>query len=190
MNIRATPLDGAYVVALDERRDARGFFARAFCQAEFAAAGLNPSCSQTNLCWNAVKGTIRGMHFQIPPHSECKLVRCVRGSVLDVIVDLRTESDTYMQHFAVELSSSNRLSLYVPPLFAHGYQVLEDDTELHYQMSDAYAPGSERGIRFDDQALGISWPLTVTAISAKDCSWPEFSAVERELRRVRQEQEA
>ena len=170
MRFTETPLAGAFVLELEPAADDRGFFARAFCQEEFAARGMNARCAQSNICLNRHKGTIRGMHLQLPPVAEAKLVRCTRGSLLDVIVDLRPESTTFLRHFAVTLSGENYRSLYVPPRFAHGYQVLEDDTELYYQMSEPYTPGFERGFRFDDPRIGISWPLQPTVMSVKDMS--------------------
>jgi dTDP-4-dehydrorhamnose 3,5-epimerase len=169
-----SPLPGAFIVELDPLADERGFFARAFCAEEFAAAGLDARCAQSNICLNTTKGTIRGMHLQLPPRAEAKLVRCVRGAVFDVIVDLRPGSETFGRHMAVELTAENRKALFVPPLFAHGYQVLDDDTELYYQMTEPYAPGQERGIRHDDRALEIAWPLPVTLVSPKDLGWPAF----------------
>jgi dTDP-4-dehydrorhamnose 3,5-epimerase len=165
-----TSLKGAHVVELEPAHDDRGFFARAFCAAEFEARGLDGRCAQSNVCLNHARGTIRGMHLQLPPVAEAKLVRCIRGSLLDVIVDLRPDSGTFLGHYSVTLSRDNRRSLYVPPMFAHGYQVLEDDTELYYQMSEPYTPGFERGFRFDDPQIGIQWPLPVSVISVKDAS--------------------
>lgn len=176
MKLTETPLAGAFVVDLEPATDERGFFARAFCAEEFAARGLDGRCAQSNICLNRSRGTVRGMHLQLPPVAEAKLVRCIRGSVLDVIVDLRPGSPTFLRHFAVTLSGENRRSLYVPPLFAHGYQVLEDDTELYYQMSEPYTPGFERGFRYDDARAGIAWALPVSLISAKDAALPPIGA--------------
>lgn len=175
MKFIETPLAGAWILELEPATDERGFFARAFCAEEFSSRGMDPRCAQSNLCLNLHAGSIRGMHLQLPPVAEAKLVRCIRGAILDVIVDLRPGSPTFFEHVAVELSAANRRSLYVPPLFAHGYQVLEDDTELYYQMSEPYTPGFERGLRFDDPALGIAWPLPVTLLSAKDAALPGTS---------------
>lgn len=172
MNFIETPLAGAFVIELEPASDERGFFARAFCAGEFAERGLDARCAQSNLCLNHRRGTLRGMHFQLPPVAEAKLVRCIRGAIFDVIVDLRPGSPTFLRHFGVTLSQENRRTLYVPPLFAHGYQVLEDDTELYYQMSEPYTPGFERGFRYDDPQAAISWPLPVTVISEKDASLP------------------
>ena len=177
-----TKLEGAFVIDLDRKEDNRGFFARAFCQRDFEEYGLEPVIAQANLAFNRRKGTMRGMHFQFPPATETKLVRCTRGAILDIIVDLRPESSTYLEHVAVELSADNHRGLYVPGRFAHGYQVLEDVTETSYQVGEFYAPGHEGGLRHDDPALGLSWPLPVSEISEKDRVWPLLSEVEAEVR--------
>ncbi|MGH2500468.1 MAG: dTDP-4-dehydrorhamnose 3,5-epimerase [Candidatus Limnocylindria bacterium] len=174
MRFRETALRGAFVVELEPRVDARGFFARAFCAEEFAAHGLRTSVAQSNIAFNHRRGTVRGMHYQLPPSAEAKLVRCTRGAVHDVIVDLRPGSATYGRHVAAVLSADDRRALYVPELFAHGYQTLVDDAEVFYQASEFYAPAAERGFRYDDAALGIAWPLPVSEISAKDAAWPAF----------------
>lgn len=163
---------GAALVEPDLRTDERGFFARTFCAEEFRAAGLEPLVVQANLSFNHRSGTVRGMHFQTDPAPEAKLVRCTRGAIVDVAVDVRPGSPTYLQHVAVELTADNRRALYVPPLCAHGYQTLLDDTEVVYQVSAAYTPGAERGLRHDDPRLGIAWPVAVTSLSDKDASWP------------------
>ena len=163
-----TALPGAYIIDLEPRTDSRGFFARAFCQKEFAAHGLKPVIAQANLAFNRLKGTLRGMHFQFPPAAETKLVRCTRGAILDIIVDLRPESPTYLQHIAVELNEDNHLALYVPERFAHGYQALEDKTETSYQVGEFYTPGAEGGLMYNDPRLGLQWPLPVSVISEKD----------------------
>lgn len=170
--ITPTHVPGAALVALDERRDERGFFARTFCREEFREAGLDPLVQQCNMSYNHAAGTLRGMHWQVPPHAEPKLVRCTRGAVMDIIVDMRDGSPTRLQHVAQLLSAENRLALYVPAYFAHGYLTLTDDTEVTYQAGGAYAPGSERGLRYDDPALGLRWPRSVAVISEKDASWP------------------
>jgi dTDP-4-dehydrorhamnose 3,5-epimerase len=172
MEFRATRLPGAYVLDLSLKSDDRGFFARTFCAREFEAHGLRPTVAQCNIAFNHVRGTIRGMHYQVDPSQESKLVRCTRGAILDVIVDLRPGSPTYLQHVAVELTDLNRRALYVPELFAHGYQTLTDDAEVTYQMGDFYAPGLDRGLRYDDPGLGITWPLPVSMISERDARWP------------------
>ena len=171
MIFKETPLKGAFVLEVEERSDDRGLFARTFCKREFEAHGLNPTVSQCNLNFNHKAGTLRGMHFQVPPAAEVKLVRCTRGRVYDVIVDMRKDSETYLQHFGVELSADNRKLLYVPELFAHGYQALEDNSEVAYQVSEFYAPGQEGGLRYDDPDIGIDWPQEVTVVSDKDSSW-------------------
>jgi len=172
-----TALSGAYVIDAEPRRDFRGFFARTFCQMEFEAHGLKPLIAQAYVGFSPCKGTLRGLHFQYPPAAETKIVRCTRGAILDIIIDLRPESPTYLQHIAVELTEDNLRALYVPERFAHGYQTLEDDTEILYSTSEFYAPESARGYRYDDSAFGIVWPLPVTSISAADLSWPEFRDV-------------
>lgn len=171
MILTPTAVPGPVLVDLERREDERGFFARTFCREEFAAAGLEPVVEQANLSFNHRAGTLRGMHLQVAPAEEAKLVRCTRGAIVDVVVDLREGSPTRYSHVAVELTADNRRALYVPPMFAHGYQTLVDDTEVVYQVSAAYTPGTERGLRHDDPALGITWPLPVTVISAKDASW-------------------
>ena len=167
-----TRLEGAYVIDLERREDARGFFARAFCQHEFEVHGLKPIIAQANVAHNRQKGTVRGMHFQIPPAAETKLVRCTRGAILDIIVDLRPELRTYLQHVAVELNEDNQLALYVPERFAHGYQVLCDKTDTSYQVGEYYSPPHERALRYDDPRLGLTWPLPMTVISDKDRNAP------------------
>lgn len=167
-----TALQGAFIIDLDPRPDSRGFFARTFCQREFADHGLKPVIAQANVAFNHRKGTLRGMHFQCPPSPESKFVRCTRGAILDIIVDLRPESPTYLQHVSVELTADNHRALYVPERFGHGYQALEDKTETSYQMGEFYAPGDEGGLLYNDPALGLSWPLPVTVISEKDQAWP------------------
>jgi dTDP-4-dehydrorhamnose 3,5-epimerase len=178
-----TELSGAFVIDLDRKEDDRGFFARAFCQHEFAEHGLKPFVAQANIAFNRRKGTLRGMHFQFPPAAETKLVRCTRGAILDIIVDLRPESPTYLEHVSVELSADNHRALYVPERFAHGYQVLEDVTETSYQVGEFYTPGAEGGLPYDDPRLGLSWPLPLTEISDKDRGWPALAEIEEELRR-------
>ena len=167
-----TDIEGVAIIDLDLKGDDRGFFARTFCREEFMAHGLEPLVEQCNVAYNHKKGTLRGMHMQIAPHPEAKYVRCIRGAILDIIVDMRPGSPTRLQHVAVELSADNRRGLYIPPYFAHGYQTLTDDTEVTYQVSGAYASAAERGLRHDDPALGLSWPLPVAVISDKDRSWP------------------
>src|SRR5262245_48904903 len=178
-----TGLRGAFVLSLELREDNRGFFARAFCQREFREHGLKAVIAQTNLGFTRKKGTVRGLHFQYPPAAETKLVWVTRGAVLDVIVDLRPESPTYLQHFAVELSADNRQRVYVPERFAHGYQVLEDNTETAYDSGEFYTPAAEGGLRYDDPRLRLSWPLPPVEVSAKDRSWELLEEIEAELKR-------
>jgi dTDP-4-dehydrorhamnose 3,5-epimerase len=177
-----TPLRGAFIVDLEPRRDDRGFFARAFCQREFEARGLDALVAQSNVSFNYRKGTLRGLHFQFPPAAETKFVRCARGAIVDVIVDLRPESPTYLQHAAVELTAENRTGLYVPRRFAHGYQVLEDDTELTYVVGEFYTPAAEGGLHCLDPRLGIQWPLPPGDMSDKDRAWPLLSDAEPGIR--------
>jgi dTDP-4-dehydrorhamnose 3,5-epimerase len=177
-----TRLKGAFVIELERREDERGFFARSFCQQEFEARGLNSFVAQSGIAMNREKGTLRGMHFQFPPAAESKLVRCTRGALLDVIVDLRPESDTYLEHFAVELDADSMRALYIPERFAHGYQTLQADTVASYELGEVYTPGAEGGLRHDDPNLGLSWLLPITAISARDRSFPRLDAIEDELK--------
>jgi dTDP-4-dehydrorhamnose 3,5-epimerase len=177
-----TKLKGAMVIDIERREDSRGFFARGFCQREFEQHGLKPTIAQGNIAFNHFKGTLRGMHFQFPPAAETKLVRCTRGAILDIIVDLRPESTTYLQHVAVELSEENSRALYVPERFAHGYQVLRDKTETSYQVGEFYSPGFEGGLSYDDPQLGLEWPLPVTVISEKDEAWKSLAEQETELK--------
>ncbi len=169
-----TKLPGAFVIDLQPIEDARGLFARSWSEEEFAQHGLNTRIKQANVSFNRTKGTLRGMHRQAEPFAEVKLVRCTRGAIYDVIIDLRPDSPTYMQWTGVELTADNRRMFYVPENFAHGFQTLEDNTEVTYQVSQVYTPGAERGIRFDDPAFGIEWPLPVALISDKDRTWADF----------------
>lgn len=172
MKFRATTLQDARLIELEPRVDDRGVFARTMCVDELAAEGLCTSYVQQNMSISRHRGTVRGMHLQRPPHSEAKLIRCLRGAILDVIVDLRRGSSSFLQHQAFELTEDNWHQLYVPERFAHGFQTLTDDVEVTYLVSARYAPGMEIGLRFDDPALGIKWPLTVSVISDKDAGWP------------------
>lgn len=169
------PLKDAFIIRLDPHQDERGFFARSFCQEEFRAHGLNPDIEQCNITYNARRGTLRGMHYQATPHEEDRLVRCIRGAIHDVIIDIRPDSPTYRRWTAVELSGDNRLSLYVPKGFAHGFQTLTDNTEVFYQMSRPFVPGQGRGIRPDDPAFGIAWPVAEWIISERDRGYPDWS---------------
>jgi dTDP-4-dehydrorhamnose 3,5-epimerase len=176
-------LAGGFVIDIERKEDSRGFFARAFCQNEFEAHGLEPIIAQANIAFNAKKGTMRGMHFQFPPAAETKLVRCTRGAILDIIVDLRPESRTYLEHIAIELTEDNYRSLYVPGRFAHGYQALRDNTDTSYQVGEFYTPGCEGGLLHDDPRLGLKWPLPVTAISEKDRVWKRLDEQEAEIKK-------
>lgn len=178
-----TKLKGAFIIDLERRNDERGFFARAFCQNEFREHGLKSVIAQANIASNLKKGTVRGMHFQYPPAAETKLVRCTRGAILDIIVDLRPESRTYLEHIAVELNEDNMTALYVPERFAHGYQALRDGTDTSYQVGEFYTPDAEGGLKYDDPELGLTWPLPVSVISPKDQAFRSFHDVEGELRR-------
>jgi len=170
-----TGLKGAYVIEIEKLKDHRGFFARSWCQKEFDGHNLASTVRQANISSNMKKGTLRGMHYQLSPYEETKLVRCTRGAIYDVIIDLRPASPTYSQWIGVELTAENYKMLYVPENFAHGFQTLKDDTEVTYQVSQFYTPGSENGIRWDDPAIGINWPIEVQVISEKDKSWPDYT---------------
>jgi dTDP-4-dehydrorhamnose 3,5-epimerase len=169
-----TKLEGAYIIELEKKYDMRGFFARVWCQNEFTVQGLIARLVQINISFNKNQGTLRGMHYQVTPFAESKLVRCTRGGIYDVIIDLRPPSSTYKQWIGVELTADNYKMLYVPEGFAHGFQTLEDHTEVTYQVSQFYAPQAERGVRYDDPAFGIVWPLDVQVISDKDSHWPDY----------------
>jgi len=177
-----TTLKGAFILDVERRVDNRGFFTRVFCQREFAEHGLKPLIAQANIAFNVKRGTLRGMHFQFPPAAESKLVRCTRGAIVDIIVDLRPESPTYLGHVAVELTTDNHRALYVPERFAHGYQVLEDVTETSYQVGEFYAPGMEGGLNYRDPRLGLTWPLPVSEISPKDRDWEMLAQIEPQLK--------
>jgi dTDP-4-dehydrorhamnose 3,5-epimerase len=167
-----TAVAGVWIVDLDLLRDDRGFFARTWCADEFAQHGLDPTIAQCNVSYTERAGTIRGMHYQVAPAAETKVVRVVRGAIFDVAIDLRADSPTYLQHVAVELSDEIRRALYIPTDFAHGFQTLTDGTEVEYQMGAPYTPGTDRGLRFDDPAFAIAWPHEVTVVSEKDRAWP------------------
>ena len=172
MRFLTTHLEGAIIVEPEAIEDSRGFFARTFCAGEFAGQGMASSFVQCSVSLNRKKGTVRGLHFQRPPASEAKLVRVTAGALLDVIVDLRPDSPTYLKHIGVELSAQNHRALYVPKMFAHGFQTLEDDTEVFYQISEFYSPDASTGMRYNDPKLKIQWPLPVTTLSDKDANWP------------------
>jgi dTDP-4-dehydrorhamnose 3,5-epimerase len=173
---RETALEGAFVIELERIEDERGYFARMFCRREFREHGLTAEVVQANTSFNRRKGTLRGMHYQAAPHEEAKLVRCTRGAVYDVIVDLRPGSPTFRRWVAVELTAENDTMLFVPEGFAHGYQTLEDDTETSYLMTAYYEPSAGRGVRWDDPAFGIEWPeVEERTINERDQNWPDFS---------------
>ena len=178
-----TKLKGAFIIDLDRKTDERGFFARAFCQNEFREHGLKPIIAQANIASNAKRGTLRGMHFQYPPAAESKLVRCTRGAILDIIVDLRPDSPTYLDHVSVELNEDNMSALYVPERFAHGYQALCNNTDTSYQVGEFYTPSTESGLLHDDPRLGLKWPLPVSVISAKDQAFRPLDEIEDEVKR-------
>lgn len=169
-----TKLPGAFLVSLRKIEDARGFFARGWCTEEFTQHGLAPAMVQLNVGFSLAKGTLRGLHYQIPPHGEAKFVRCTRGSVFDVIVDLRRDSPTHGQWFGAELSAENGLMIYAPDGCAHGYLTLADETETYYLTSSPYAAAAARGVRYNDPAFGIEWPRPVTVISDADARWPDY----------------
>lgn len=171
----AAPLAGAMIVDIEARSDERGFFARAWCREELVAAGLDPRLEQANISFSDHRGTLRGLHYQRAPHAEVKLIRCTRGAIYDVIVDLRPDSTTYLGSFGIELTDENRRMLYVPEGFAHGYQTLTDGAEAFYWVSAAYAPEAEGGMRWDDPLCKISWPIIEEArLSEKDLGWPDY----------------
>jgi dTDP-4-dehydrorhamnose 3,5-epimerase len=176
--VKYTPLevDGVQLVEMEPFTDDRGGFARSFDTTEFEANGLRAEVAQCNVSWNHRAGTLRGMHLSLPGHPESKFIRCTRGAIVDVAVDVRPDSPTYLKHVAVELTAESRTALYLPPHLAHAYQTLTDDTEVLYMVSVPYAPGAEMGFRYDDPTFGVSWPLPVSVISDKDASWAPFDA--------------
>jgi dTDP-4-dehydrorhamnose 3,5-epimerase len=169
-----TSLSGAYLIDAEPHTDARGLFARTWCREEFAALGLSTRVVQRSVSFNHTRGTLRGMHYQIAPFAETKLVRCTRGAVYDVIIDLRPDSPTFLQHAGVELTEENRRELYIPVGFAHGWQSLVDASEVEYQMSEAYSPAHARGVRWNDPAFGIVWPIGTPILHDRDASYPDF----------------
>lgn len=175
MRFEPTPLSGAYVIEAEPVEDERGCFARLWCAEEARRLGLMPEVAQCSLSHNRLRGTLRGLHFQLPPHAEVKVVRCVRGALFDVLVDLRRNSPTFGRWFAVELTAENFKATYIPAGFAHGFQTLEDDTQVLYQISTPYRAEARHGVRWDDPVLAIPWPLPPTVISEGDARWPEFS---------------
>ncbi len=172
MRFSETPIAGVFIVDIDRHDDERGFFARTFDRGDFVAAGLTAPLCQFSVSFNRKKGTLRGMHYQAPPSAEVKLVRCTRGAIHDVVLDLRSESPTYRAVFAVELSAHNHRGLYIPEMVAHGFQTLTDNTEVFYQINVPYVGDDARGVRYDDPAYGITWPLVVSVISVADANRP------------------
>ncbi len=178
MKYTELPLKGAYLVEIEPIEDERGFFARTWSQDEYLALGFEADFTQYSVSYNKTKGTLRGLHFQTSPFEEMKIVQCIRGSVFDVMIDLRPDSPTYQQWAGIELSAQNHRMLYIPKQFAHGFQTLEDDAEVSYRITNQYAPGHARGYRYDDPVLNIEWPLAVTVISERDRN---FSFLHQEL---------
>jgi dTDP-4-dehydrorhamnose 3,5-epimerase len=176
MRFTPTPLADACVVDPEKIEDERGYFARTWCQREFEEHALDARVVQCSTSFNALKGTLRGLHYQVAPHAETKLVRCTRGAIFDVIVDLRPSSATFLQWFGAELTASNGRMLYIPRGFAHGFQTLANDSEIFYQMTEFYEPSAGRGVRWNDPLVGVRWPLQVTVISEKDRLYPDSSA--------------
>jgi len=175
MKFTETPLKGAYVIELEKRGDDRGWFARFFCEREFKQHGLNYNIVQANNSTSKYKGTLRGMHYQLAPKAEDKIIRCVRGALFDAIVDLRPDSPTFLKHFSIELTAENRTTLYVPKGFAHGFMTIEPDTEAFYLVTEFYSPENERGLRYNDPKVGIRWPMEPVVISDKDKNQPDFN---------------
>ncbi len=174
MIFQKTGIPGVFAIELEFNRDARGFFARSWCENEFRSHGLTPRIAQCNISFNERRGTLRGVHYQSPPWLEAKAVRCTKGSLYDVALDLRPDSPTYRQWFALTLSAANRRALYIPEGCAHGFLTLEDQTEVSYEMSEFYHPEAGRGVRWNDPAFGIVWPAEVKVISDRDRSYPDF----------------
>ena len=177
MKFIETGLAGALLIDVEPIEDDRGFFARSFCHSQFETHGLDPSVAQCNVSFNRRRGTVRGMHLQRAPFEEAKLIRCTAGSVFDVIVDLRPASPTFLQHVGFELTAANHRMVYVPKGFAHGFQTLVDDTEVHYQMSQPYVPEAGAGFRWNDSALSIRWPTEMAVISERDATYPDFQGI-------------
>ena len=177
MIFKKTKLKGVFIIELEKLQDERGYFARAWCRNEFKANGLNSNLAQANTALSLHKGTLRGMHYQVVPYEETKIIRCIRGAVFDVVIDLRPNSITYCEWFGVKLSADNHTMLYVPEGFAHGYQTLENNSEVFYLVSQFYTPDAERGVRWDDPVFDIEWPKTSDlVISEKDKNWPDYLA--------------
>ena len=175
MKFTETPIGGVLLIDLDPIEDERGFFARTYCEEEFRRLGLEPHIAQSSMSWNARSGTVRGMHYQRDPHGEVKLVRCTSGAVHDIVIDLRRESPTFRRWFGADLTARNRRMLYIPQGIAHGYQSLENETEIIYSMSTPYCPEAAAGVRWDDPAFAVRWPLDVTVIAERDRTYPDFA---------------
>jgi dTDP-4-dehydrorhamnose 3,5-epimerase len=176
MTFQETSIAGAYLIGIDPFCDERGFFARTWCREEFAARGLNGKIAQCSISFNLRRGTLRGMHYQEAPYAEAKVVRCTAGAIYDVLIDIRPNSPTFQKWFAAELSSSNRAALFVPEGVAHGFQTLADSSEVEYQISEPYQAGYGRGVRWNDPAFGVQWPLEISVISERDRGYPDFPA--------------
>lgn len=174
MKFTETKLAGAYIIELQELQDERGFFARTFCTKELEEHGLISDVVQANMSWNIKKGTLRGMHYQNDPYQETKLIRCTRGVLFDMIIDLRKDSPTYGESFGIELTADNHKALFVPRDFAHGFITLEDNTDAFYLVSQSYQPGAEGGIRYNDPRFNLQWPIKPEVISDKDANWPDY----------------
>lgn len=174
MKFIETPLEGVYLIELEPVHDERGFFARTWCKAEFQKHGLNPNLAQCSLSFNKKKGTLRGMHYQCEPHQEAKLVRCCAGAIYDVVLDLRRGSQTFGKWFVAELSASDQKTLYIPEGCAHGFQSLEDESTVFYQISESYHPESARGVRWNDPLFSINWPIATPILSERDCSFADY----------------
>ncbi len=185
MEFTETNLKGACVLRLKKIEDERGFFARAWCREEFLQHGLNPDMTQLNTAFSHRRGTVRGLHYQLAPHTEAKFIRCTRGAIFDVIVDLRPGSPTLGSWYGIELTADNGLMLYAPEGFAHGYQTLQDNTDMYYFTSAAYAPSAARGLRYNDPLVRIEWPLPVSVVSAVDLKWPGLQEATASFSQVR-----
>ena len=178
MKFEPIPLPGAWAISLEPHEDDRGYYARSYCRRELEAHGIDPTMVQMNTVFSKSAGTLRGMHYQTDPRAETKLVRCIRGALYDVMVDMRPDSPTYLQYFGIELSAENRQMVYVPGNFAHGFLSMEDNTEACYMVGEYYAPDCERGFCHDDPAIGIQWPIPAAVLSEKDKSWPPLEGVD------------
>lgn len=187
MKFTETKLKGVCIIEIEKMNDERGFFAREWCQREFQEHGLNEKVAQSSISFNIKKGTLRGMHYQIFPYEEAKLVRCTKGLIYDVIIDLRADSPTFKESFGIELSSENYKMLYIPEGFAHGFITLSDNTEVLYKISEFYTPGSARGLRWNDPAFNISWPMEPLVVSERDRDYPDFSSEQMNELRIKQD---